>query len=527
MIDTDNHKGQSKGQLLLSVIVNFLVMFGLFSWLTFTRNVDGDEGLYLEAARLVAGGKRLYADFFFQQMPLLPYLYAGWTEVFGFSLFSGRLFSALLTALSGTVALVYAAVAYRRVFLVNLVALLMYGCGIFLAWAPVIKTHPFNAFFLVSSSVLLMLWGNGTLKGSLYLTLAGLLIGLGISCRLTLAPFPFLFLLYIMGKSERPPFRLVGSFLMGLLLGLLPCLVFWYWTPELFWKYNLAFHTDVFPGVSAPSFRAQIAKSIFAAPQIAILFVLGYISLLRESQKGWEKLFFSDQLFLTALIALFFAIHLAAAMPFTQYFSAVIPWLALASLPLLELALRWGSAFRNLIFAPLAVGYIALAAPFYERELSFVGSLNPEWRLENILSAVKALKRIVKPGDSCLTWWPGYTALAGCQLPSGMENHMREHAILRGISSRKLKEYRLLPAEDLLVLLDEKKVRVVVDGAYRLQTPFDEFAEYLIQENYQVRSKRGGVKIYTLATERELAVEEKALAAVKPLHDLERKLISR
>lgn len=104
---------------------------------------------------------------------------------------------------------------------------------------------------------------------------------------------------------------------------------------------------------------------------------------------------------------------------------------------------------------------------------------------------------------------------------------MREHAILRGISSRKLKEYRLLPAEDLLVLLDEKKVRVVVDGAYRLQTPFDEFAEYLIQENYQVRSKRGGVKIYTLATERELAVEEKALAAVKPLHDLERKLISR
>lgn len=42
------------------------------------RLVDGDEGAYLLAARLVMEGKLLYHDFFYAQTPVIPYLYGSW-----------------------------------------------------------------------------------------------------------------------------------------------------------------------------------------------------------------------------------------------------------------------------------------------------------------------------------------------------------------------------------------------------------------------------------------------------------------
>src|SRR5437016_4568472 len=44
------------------------------------RLVDGDEGFYLLAAKSVYHGKVLYRDFFYTQMPLLPYVYGLWMK---------------------------------------------------------------------------------------------------------------------------------------------------------------------------------------------------------------------------------------------------------------------------------------------------------------------------------------------------------------------------------------------------------------------------------------------------------------
>lgn len=50
---------------------------------SFPRFSDGNVYLYI--ARAVAGGGRLYAEVFYSSPPLLPYLYAAWGSVFGFT----------------------------------------------------------------------------------------------------------------------------------------------------------------------------------------------------------------------------------------------------------------------------------------------------------------------------------------------------------------------------------------------------------------------------------------------------------
>src|SRR5215471_634951 len=73
----------------------------LFSTLAYSRMIDTDEGLYLLAVKLVAQGKRPYLDFFYQQMPGLPYVYALWSRAVGISWTSARLFSVLLSVALG------------------------------------------------------------------------------------------------------------------------------------------------------------------------------------------------------------------------------------------------------------------------------------------------------------------------------------------------------------------------------------------------------------------------------------------
>src|SRR3954468_3704484 len=47
----------------------------------FFRVIDGDEGFFLMAARLVSDGLRPYHDFFFIHAPMVPYAFGAWFKV--------------------------------------------------------------------------------------------------------------------------------------------------------------------------------------------------------------------------------------------------------------------------------------------------------------------------------------------------------------------------------------------------------------------------------------------------------------
>ena len=85
--------------LLLPV---FLAQALFFVFIARHRFVDGDEGFYLLASRLVLMHKIPYLDFSYVQAPLLLYVYAAWMKMVSVSWASVRLFAAVITAVLGT-----------------------------------------------------------------------------------------------------------------------------------------------------------------------------------------------------------------------------------------------------------------------------------------------------------------------------------------------------------------------------------------------------------------------------------------
>src|SRR5207237_124563 len=73
----------------------------VFGPLAVFRFVDGDEGVYAYASRLALHGHVPYRDFFYEQMPLLPYVYGAWIGVLGGSWYTIRSLSALLGIATG------------------------------------------------------------------------------------------------------------------------------------------------------------------------------------------------------------------------------------------------------------------------------------------------------------------------------------------------------------------------------------------------------------------------------------------
>ncbi|MDX1386084.1 MAG: glycosyltransferase family 39 protein [bacterium] len=480
----DNHDLSSKPIprfWYFSVFLNFFLLFILFLFLSQTRNVDGDEGLYLEAARLVAQGKELYFDFFYQQMPLLPYLYAGWMKIFGFDFFVGRWLSALLTALTGGIFFFYVARKTRSLFLMNFCALIFFANGLILAWAPVVKTHPLSLLGLTSSAILLLLWRE---KQAWWLVaLAAVGIGLGVNSRLTLGPFIPIYLIYILLKSRGHVWRDGVLFILIVALTSFPTFFYFFSDPQLFWKYNMLYHTQVYPGVVGGSRRLSTAQNLFLQAQMILLLLAAQGTILLLIKRNWRKFLDSDESFISLLLIFFIAIHMASAEPYTQYFVTMVPLLVMLCVPIFQ----WIWAKPKILSLPVlllfSIFYLGSARATMDFEVSSMLSHRPEWSLRNIQKTVQVIEETLKPGEACLTWWPGYAFMAGCRTVPGMENHMRNYGVQK-LNQQEMSDYKMLSDEDLFEILKEGKYRVLVDGVYHIESPLYKYIREQIQENY-------------------------------------------
>src|SRR5256714_11854413 len=95
MTDQQPLTSMKRSPLLLAAVsfVSLVYFAGLVHYAE-VRLIDGDEGLYTTAARLVWEGKTPYRDFFYQQAPLLPYIYSWVWAVHPRSLLAMRFLSA-------------------------------------------------------------------------------------------------------------------------------------------------------------------------------------------------------------------------------------------------------------------------------------------------------------------------------------------------------------------------------------------------------------------------------------------------
>jgi hypothetical protein len=135
-------------QAILLLFMLHLLALTLFAGF---RIVDPDEGFYLTAAHKVTQGQSLYADFFYPQMPFLPYILAP---------FSGHGFATLyLSRFAGVAASACAAILFYLVLGVlcrdQRIKILIFALYLFsghvLTWHCVAKTYPWTDLFLLAS----------------------------------------------------------------------------------------------------------------------------------------------------------------------------------------------------------------------------------------------------------------------------------------------------------------------------------------------------------------------------------------
>ena len=108
---------------------------------------------YLLASRLVLMHRWRYLDLFYNQAPLLPYIYALWMKYTAVSWNSARIFSVLLTTLLGV--LLYEHVCRQtRSWIAGLLAVVLFASStLVFAWFPVVKTHSLAGLFLFCAYV--------------------------------------------------------------------------------------------------------------------------------------------------------------------------------------------------------------------------------------------------------------------------------------------------------------------------------------------------------------------------------------
>jgi hypothetical protein len=215
-----------------------------------------------------------------------------------------------------------------------------------------------------------------------------------------------------------------------------------------------------------------------------VLLALGaQIALLLAIKKGRSHFLRSDEALIGVTTILFIIIHLGSAEPYTQYFVALVPLLLMLNISVLEALVRNPRVISIPALSCAFLLYLYSARADMNFEIASMTSDRPEWSIKSIQKISRALKRQVRPGETCLTWWPGFAFIAGCQSAPGMENHMRNYAVQK-ISGGQLKEYQMMSDEELLENIEEQKYRLIVDNVYHIESPRYAEIQTALKENY-------------------------------------------
>jgi hypothetical protein len=167
--------------LLIALAIYCVLAFVHIFW----GRITGDEGFFALSVQNVMRGMRPYRDFMFLQMPLVPYVYVPWFTLFGGSIESGRIFSAILGVVS--LALVSGA-SFRRGGAVAGIgaAFLCAGNLDFTFETGTLKTQPLTVF--LTACAIFVLAKQDPRKPLAQTVLASLFMSLAFLTRLSMLP---------------------------------------------------------------------------------------------------------------------------------------------------------------------------------------------------------------------------------------------------------------------------------------------------------------------------------------------------
>lgn len=470
--------------LLCAAIGALLTLY--FITLARFRLIDGDEGYYLYAARLVLEGELLYRDFFYTQMPLMPYLHAVvfWITEPGW--FAGRLVSALCSAALGVLIFLHLSRQCRHRSWPVLGVVLYAGSCLVISNFPVAKTHAISALTVFSAWQLLDSRSQ-MISFPLRCLLAGLILGLGIDARLMMAGvFPAL----LWGAIRPVPLsntlnlRTGILFCIGMAAAFIFVIPFLIADPANFIFGNYSYHamrsTMSFSESLAQKSRMGMELIGFGGLNNGALGFQNIILLLLTAMGIAMRMHVGQRPTVAHGVMLFILITAFIPTPaYTQYLAALIPFLVVCAVKTLaELSALISSGESSRLMHPfkwslLGILMIFLLASGQElrRDLITGQAVPPinvpdnavNWRIETMEQIARLLDEKVPEGEAVLTWWPGYCLGSRVRVLEGLENHFgQEIAPMLDPAGRE--RHHVLGVEEMERIIRSRQVRMILLG---------------------------------------------------------------
>lgn len=481
-----------------------------FAFVAFHRFVHVDEGFYLLASRMVMAHKSVYLDFFFQQAPLLPYIYAFWMAYFGTSWISARLLSAILSACVGLIIYVHVSRETERWFFGVCGIAIFSGTTLVFAFYPTATPYSLAGLFLVSAYVM----ASRAVIGSAWMAFgSGLALALAINTRSYLVILLPLFLWWLAKNSQINVRRKLGMlFILGLVFGLAPSIYFFVRSPGVFLFDNLGYHAlrtkDGLVGLWSQkldlAFQLFLGNGITNGLQWSLLVFLCF--------GLWVKRNLDASSRFAAIIAIMVAaVSILPTPAFPQYFSLCIPFMIISvtcgvSQQLSKVRSMYTRQVEAIGWALLAVLYVASSASGVRMYLlSYDNARTPafdkrDWSLRQIEAVGSIIDEIALPGEVVASFWPGdIFATRASPLP-GLEDD--EGLRLSGrLSPEECERYHILSWAEIEASFAAHRPRIVIvrsapEGGELYQRRGEGFKSLLERDDYTLYRSLGGISIY-------------------------------
>jgi len=455
-------------------LASLLYLLGLLYY-SQVRAVDGDEGYYITAARLVWEGKLPYRDFAYPQAPLLPYVYSWIWGVHPRSLLAMRLFSVVCGAIAVSlwgVALLSVKKLPPKVALATFAIVLLNPYWV--SWNVVVKTFAVaNLLATIAVICLYLALHTGRTK---WFFIAALALGACACVRglYLLLPAAVLFcLFYLECRARELTFPKSLAFLAGAVCGMLPMVFSFVGDPRAFLFNNVQYHHLLFSQATLRytihmylllifnlfyPFRTMAAHYFTVEMVLAILGGLSFLKLCKTQAAPYDG---KDYLFLRLtflmLVVYLVTIGMSLIPAPDQYFnSPLLPFL----IPFIAEGIR--VTFRSSTKWVLTLAILMPIFSFYEVKTGAVEWAGYPWAaLASYQRVTQAIEANSNPEDVVLSLWPGYVFESGRQYFQGAEDHFN-YAIAKRISPEARSRYHVIFSDEITQAVSSRAVTLLV-----------------------------------------------------------------
>ncbi len=453
----------------------FLLQAGFFLFVSRHRLIDGDEGFYLLASRLVMQHRAPYLDFFYTQAPLLPYAYALWFKLTGLSWLSARAFAALPAALLG--GLLYEHVWHETGnWLAGASAVVLFASSSFVfGWYPIVKTFALAVLFLFLAYLMLVRLSPSSSRW--WMATAGLVFGLSVATRSYVVVVAPLLAWWILRRSGGRKLAHLLWAVAGFIIGIVPCLVLFFASPAAYLFNNLGYHEMRSGGaglIGDWQDKLQVLAEIFTGRSTGVQFSILTVVCICMIVMGRAKRDASLLAFLMAVVLGIVSILPTPALP--QYFALVVPFLIVAAVcPVSHYfsnlqtarAMRIAGAGCFLLLA----GFVGFGIAGFRQYLftgyqvpGVVGPADaPNWTLRQVSAVSKAIDELAAPGEPVVSFWPGYIFASHANPFPGYENNFGIY-ISEQLSPEQRRKYHVLTRGEMYRQFAFHEPRLAVVG---------------------------------------------------------------